>query len=119
MRYVLAAYDKTTWPAQDGQTFTEAVAPAAWREGSRLADCAHHLWNALHSTLPDGYAGPIEFPMQSIALSARQILLRAGGSQPWDEMTGGPAWHAAVASTGHARLMALISANAVRRRTAS
>ena len=118
VRYVLAAYDLTRWPGPDDPSFTAAVAPRAWEEGFRMEDCADHLWAALHELLPSGYGGPIEFPMQSIALSARQVLLRAGTSD-WAQASGAAAWEAAVADTGHQRLMAIVSAHSRRRPVAA
>ena len=114
VRFVLAAYDNTPWPSATDPSFTAAVAPRGWEEGLRLVDSAEHLWTALHELLPSGYGGPIEFPMQSIALSARQILLRAGTGH-WEQATNSTAWQAAVADTGHQRLMSIVSAHSRRR----
>ncbi len=117
LRFVLSGYDEgTEWPAGSGVSFTAGLAPDAWREGFRMADQAEALIRALELELPPRYAGPMEFPMKTIAQSARHVLLRvAGGTDPQD-VTSETALRDIVSHCGHQALMAIVSAAAPRLR---
>ena len=117
LRFVLSGYDEgTEWPAGTGLSFTAGLATQAWDAGFRMADQAEPLWRALELELPPRYVGPMEFPMKSIAQSARHVLLRvAGGADPAD-VTSESALRDIVAHCGHQALMAIVSAVAPRLR---
>ncbi len=73
---------------------------------------------AMVDELPDKYAGPVEFPMKTVAHAARHALLRvAGGADP-DDVMSALCLRSIVASSGHRTLMAVVTANATRLRPA-
>jgi AAA domain len=111
LRYVLSGYDEDSeWPLKSGQSFTQGLAPKAWAEGFRMTSLAGGLHQAMVEALPDRYDGPIEFPMRTVAMSARHALLRiAGGADPSDLMSTA-ALRTIVEGTGHTMLMAVVTA---------
>lgn len=111
LRYVLAGYDDgAEWPKGSGLSFTQGLAPRAWEEGFRMAALAEPLQQAMVDALPERYEGPIEFPMRSVAMSARHALLRiAGGADPSDLMAVSTL-RSIVEGTGHTMLMAVVTA---------
>lgn len=115
LRYVLSGYDLgTEWPPKSGISYTQGVASSHWEQGFRMEDQADSLWQALQDELPGKYAGPIEFPMKTIAKSARHVLLRiAGGADP-EDVGSLQSWRSIVAGTGHRTLMAIVTAAAPR-----
>ncbi len=119
LRFVLSGYDDgTEWPPGSALSFTAGLAPKAWAAGFRMAAHADALMQAMVDELPDKYAGPVEFPMKTIAHAARHALLRvASGADPEDVMSA-PSLRHIVASSGHRTLMAVVTANAARLRPA-
>ncbi len=117
LRFVLSGYDEgTEWPPRSGMSFTAGLAPRAWSEGFRMADQAEPMMRALELELPPRYAGPMEFPMKTIAQSARHVLLRvAGGADP-EDVTSESSLRDIVVHCGHQALMAIVSAVAPRLR---
>lgn len=115
LRYVLSGYDEgTEWPKDSGIGYTEGLAPGPWAEGFRMASLAENLHQAMVDVLPDRYDGPVEFPMKTVALSARHALLRiAGGADPCDLLRT-ETLRSIVERTGHRTLMAVVSANTSR-----
>ena len=111
IRYVLAGYDEDSeWPLGSGLSYSAGLAPRAFEEGFRIANYSAELWDMLHECLPIGYSGSSEFPMQSITLAARQVLLRvAGAASRWDNCVDLDSWRGAVLSSGHKKLMGLVS----------
>ena len=120
LRYVLSGYDEgAEWPKHSGLSFTQGLAPQAWADGFRMASLAEGLHQAMVDALPDRYDGPIEFPMKSVALSARHALLRiAGGADPGDMMKTATL-RRIVEGTGHKALMAVVTAITPRLRKSS
>lgn len=117
LRFVLSGYDEgTEWPKRSGVSFTAGLASRVWTDGFRMASLAEGLMQAMRDELPDKYDGPIEFPMKTIAQSARHVLLRiAGGADPADVMSQHSLRHI-VAGCGHMALMAVVTAAAPRLR---
>jgi hypothetical protein len=111
LRFVLSGYDQgTEWPKRSGVSFTAGLAPTAWAAGFRMADQAEGLMKAMQEELPAKYEGPIEFPMKTVAQSARHALLRiAGGADPQD-VTSAASWRNIVSGCGHKALMAVVAA---------
>jgi hypothetical protein len=111
IEYAFAGYDEDSeWPAGSGLSYSAGLAPRAFEEGFRISNYSARLWDMLHECLPMGYGGAKEFPMQSITLAARQVLLRvAGASSNWEEAVDLGAWRDAVLNSGHKRLMSLVS----------
>ncbi|MEX8492677.1 ATP-binding protein [Sphaerotilus sp.] len=119
LRFVLSGYDTgTEWPPRSGISFTAGLAPEAWAAGFRMAALAEGLMQAMVDELPAKYEGPIEFPMKTVAQSARHALLRvASGAEP-DDVMSVTSLRNIVANCGHKMLMAVVTANATRRRPA-
>jgi hypothetical protein len=115
LAFVLSGYDDgTEWPHDSGISFTQGVIPSAWDCGFRMKTLAHGLFEAMTQELPDKYQGPIEFPMKTVAQSARHVLLRiAGGAEPADVTSDG-SLRAIVRGCGHRQLMAMVTALAPR-----
>src|SRR3990167_6885116 len=111
LRAVLLGYDEDSeWPAGSGNAYTAGIAPRPFDAGLRLSDYAAQLWTALFQNLPSGYKGPHDYPMQSVALAARNVLMRlAGSGAAWENCVTQDAWNQAVAMTGHKAHMALVS----------
>lgn len=112
LKFVLSGYDEgTEWPQGSGRSFTAGLAPEAWAAGFRMAEQAEGLFQAMQDDLPTKYAGPLEFPMKTVAQCARHALLRiAGGANPSD-VTSPASWRDIVAGTDHRALMAIVSAS--------
>jgi hypothetical protein len=72
------------------------------------------LLQAMLDELPSRYQGPHEFPMQTIAMSCRHVLLRIAGGADWRDVTRPQSMRSIVAGCGHKTLMALVSAVAPR-----
>ena len=119
LRAVLLGYgEDSEWPVGSGTSYTAGIAPGPFASGLRLSDYAPQLWTALFENLPRGYNGPEDYPMQSVALAARNVLLRVAGSESgagWEKCVSQAAWTEAVAMTGHKAHMALVSLYAGRR----
>lgn len=111
LRAVLLGYDEDSeWPAGSGTSYTAGIVPRPFEEGLRLSDYATQLWTALFENLPSGYKGPFDYPMQSITLAARNVLMQlAGSGAKWEGCVAQDAWNQAVAMTGHKAHMALVS----------
>ena len=62
--------------------------------------------------LPPNYAGPLEFPMKTIAHCCRHILLRIAGGADWRVVTRPENLLGIVAESGHRQLLALVTATA-------
>lgn len=118
LKAVLLGYDEDSeWPAGSGITYTAGIAPRPFEAGLRLSEYTPHLWTALVKNLPSGYKGPEDYPMQSITLAARNVLMQlAGAGSKWEECVTQDAWNQAVAMTGHKTHMALVSVYAGQRR---
>lgn len=117
LRFVLSGYDEgTEWPEHSGLSFTAGLAPAAWAQGFRMADQAQALMQAMQEELPPRYCGPVEYPMKTIAQSARHALLRVGSGADPGDVTSPESWRSIVAGAGHRALMAIVSAVAPRLR---
>jgi hypothetical protein len=113
LAYVMSGYDKgTEWPLRSGKSFTVSVAPKAWDEGFRMEDHAAGLMKAMVEALPSNYAGPVEFPMKTIAQCCRYALLRIAGGASWSDVTSPASWRQIVAESGHRQLMAFVTATA-------
>jgi hypothetical protein len=80
-----------------------------------MAQQAEALMQAMQDTLPPRYAGPIDFPMKTVAQACRHVLLRIAGGADIDMATSAEAWRTAVENCGHGMLMALVSATAALR----
>lgn len=117
LRAVLLGYDEDSeWPAGSGISYTAGIAPRPFEAGLRLSDYAAQLWTALFENVPSGYQGPHDYPMQSVTLAARNVLLQlAGSGNAWERCVTQDAWNRAVAMTGHKAHMALVSVYAGRR----
>lgn len=110
---VMAGYDEgTEWPAHSGLSFTAGVAPQAWAQGFRLEEHARELYDALVDGLPPNYAGPLEFPMKTVAHCCRQILLRLAGGARWQDVMAAENLRRMVDESGHRQLLALVTATA-------
>lgn len=111
LRAVLLGYDEDSeWPAGSGISYTAGIAPRSFDAGLRLSHYAELLWSALFTNLPIGYKGPLDYPMQSVTLAARNVLMRiAGKESEWEKCVTKDAWYEAVAMTGHKAHMALVS----------
>jgi hypothetical protein len=109
--FVLKGYDEDSeWPLGSGLSYSAGLAPRAFAEGFRISNYSHQLWDLLHECLPKGYSGKSEFPMQSIALAARYVLLRVAGSgSNWQNSVALQSWRDGVISSGHTKLMGLVS----------
>lgn len=117
LRFVLSGYDEgTEWPKGSGVSFTAGLAAQAWAAGFRMADQAQALWQAMTEELPPKYEGPTEFPMKTIAHSARHLLLRVAGSADPADVASSTSLRGIVAGSGHRALMAIVSAVAPRLR---
>lgn len=113
LAYVMRGYDEgSEWPPGSRRSFTEGLAPCPWAGGFRMADCAGELMQAMCDTLPERYAGPIDFPMKTVAQACRHILLGIASGTDIETSTSATAWHTAVEDCGHRMLMALVSATA-------
>jgi hypothetical protein len=117
LRFVLSGYDDgTEWPPGSALSFTAGLAQKAWEAGFRMATHAEALLQAMVDELPDKYAGPIEFPMKTVAHAARHALLRvAGGADP-DDVMSATCLRNIVAGSGHRTLMPVVTAIAARQR---
>lgn len=111
LRFVLQGYDEDSeWPVGSDTSYTAGIAPRPFEEGFRLSDYTPNLWTALHEGLPKGYKGPNDYPMQSVTLAARNVLMRLAGSDAtWKKCLTQSAWNEAVGMTGHKAHMALVS----------
>lgn len=111
LRAVLLGYDEDSeWPAGSGTSYTAGIAPRPFEAGLRLSAYAAQLWTALFQNLPSGYKGPHDYPMQSVTLAARNVLMRlAGSGAAWENCVTQDGWNQAVAMTGHKAHMALVS----------
>jgi hypothetical protein len=119
LAYVLSGYDSgTSWPVGSGISFTAGLAPKAWAEGFRMAHQAAALMKAMTDALPTHYAGPIDFPMKTVAHAARHVLLRIAGGADWHDVTSPQSWQRIVGESGHKTLMAVVSAAAAKLRPA-
>jgi hypothetical protein len=119
LAYVLQGYDEgSEWPPGSGLSFTAGLAPRAWAGGFRMADCAGELMQAMCDTLPERYAGPIDFPMKTVAQACRHVLLGIASGADVETVTSTAAWRDAVEDCGHRMLMALVSATAGMRNVA-
>lgn len=115
LAFVMSGYDHATeWPPGSGQSFTAGIAPRAWAEGFRMEAHAPALLQAMLDELPSRYQSPHEFPMQTIAMSCRHVLLRIAGGADWRDVTRPQSMRSIVAGCGHKTLMALVSAVAPR-----
>lgn len=113
LAYVMRGYDDgSEWPAGSGISFTAGLAPRPWAGGFRMADCAPELMQAMLDTLPERYAGPIDFPMKTVAQACRHVLLGIASGGDVKTATSAAAWREAVEDCGHRMLMALVSATA-------
>lgn len=116
LAYVMRGYDEgSEWPPGSGCSFTAGLAPRPWAGGFRMERQADVLMQALTDLLPPRYAGPIDFPMKTVAQVCRHTLLRIASGISVDEATSPEAWRAAVDDSGHRTLMALVSATAALR----
>ncbi|KVX76326.1 ATP-binding protein [Burkholderia cepacia] len=116
LAYVMRGYDEgSEWPAGSGCSFTAGLAPRPWAGGFRMADQAEALMLAMQDALPPRYAGPVDFPMKTVAHACRHVLLRVASGANVDSETSATAWQAAVENGGHRTLMALVSATAALR----
>lgn len=116
LAYVMRGYDDgSEWPPGSGRSFTAGLAPRPWVGGFRMEHQAAALMQAMLDTLPPRYAGPIDFPMKTVAQACRHVLLRIAGGADVDAVTTAPAWCSIVRDSGHRELMALISATAMLR----
>ncbi|MDR8032108.1 ATP-binding protein [Burkholderia cenocepacia] len=116
LAYVMRGYDEgSEWPPGSGRSFTAGLAPRPWAGGLRMEHHAGALMQAMLDRLPPRYAGPIDFPMKTVAQSCRHILLRIAGGADVDAVTTADAWRATVDGCGHRELMALVSATAALR----
>lgn len=115
LEFVLMGYDSgTEWPNGSGISFTAGVAPTAWSNGFRMAECATLLWETMVNELPSGYSGPQEFPMKTIAQAGRNILLRiASGANP-SMVISRDSLREIVTDCGHKQLMSIVGAVAPR-----
>jgi len=119
LAYVMAGYDSgTAWPPGSGVSFTAGLAAQAWSEGFRMQSQAPALMNAMTEALPPRYAGPIDFPMKTVAQACRHVLLRVAGGADWHDATSPESWQRIVADSGHRALMAIVSAAAPKLRQA-
>lgn len=113
LAYVMSGYDKgTEWPPRSGKSFTASAAPVAWEEGFRMEDQAPKLLKAMVETLPKNYAGPMEFPMKTIAHCCRNVLLRLAGGVNRQDVTSPASWVRIVEESSHRQLMSIVSAMA-------
>lgn len=113
LAYVMSGYDKgTEWPPRSGKSFTASAAPLAWDAGFRMEDHAPGLMKAMVDALPKNYAGPMEFPMKTIAQCCRYVLLRLAGGVDRRDITSPGSWQRIVEESNHRQLMALVSAMA-------
>lgn len=114
--YVMRGYDEgSEWPPGSGRSFTAGLAPRPWTGGFRMAHQAGALMQAMLDLLPPHYAGPIDFPMKTVAQACRHVLLRIAGGADIEAVTSADAWRACVEGCGHRALMALVSATAALR----
>jgi hypothetical protein len=113
LAYVMRGYDEgSEWPVGSGHSFTAGLAPRPWAGGFRMAGCADELMQAMCDTLPERYAGPIDFPMKTVAQACRHVLLHIASGANVEASTSAEAWRTAVEDCGHRTLMALVSATA-------
>ena len=98
--------------SHSGLSFTAGVAPQAWAQGFRLEEHARELYDALVDGLPPNYAGPLEFPMKTVAHCCRQILLRLAGGARWQDVMAAENLRRMVDESGHRQLLALVTATA-------
>jgi len=112
LAYVMAGYDNTCWPPGSDISYSAGLAPKAWAAGQRMEHQADALFNAMVDELPERYAGPLDFPMKTVAHACRHVLLRLAGGAEWDDVTAPESWQAIVADSGHKPLMAIVSAAA-------
>lgn len=116
LAYVMRGYDEgSEWPPGSGCSFTAGLAPRPWAGGFRMAHHAGALMHAMHETLPMRYAGPVDFPMKTVAQTCRHVLLQIASGADIDTATSPGAWREAVENCGHRTLMALVSATAALR----
>jgi len=116
----MAGYDsRTAWPPGSGVSFTAGLAAQAWAEGFRMESQAPALMKAMTEALPPRYAGPIDFPMKTVAQACRHVLLRVAGGADWHDATSPESWQRIVADSGHRTLMAIVSAAAPKLRQAA
>lgn len=74
LAYVMRGYDEgSEWPAGSGCSFTAGLAPRPWAVGFRMASYAGTLMQAMQETLPPRYAGPLDFPMKTVAQACRHV----------------------------------------------
>ncbi len=117
LAFVLDGYDQgTEWPTGSGVSFTAGLAAKAWNQGFRMADQASALMAAMTDTLGPHYNGPHEYPMKTISLASRHVLLRIAGGAGWHDVTSPSSWQSIVADSGHKALMAIVTAAASKRR---
>ncbi len=76
---------------------------------------ADRLMQAMNETLPSHYAGPMDFPMKTVAQACRHVLLHVASGRDVEIGTSPEAWRLAVENCGHRALMALVSATAALR----
>ena len=116
LAYVMRGYDDgSEWPAGSGRSFTAGLAPRPWAGGFRMEHQADRLMQAMNETLPSHYAGPMDFPMKTVAQACRHVLLHVASGGDVEVGTSPEAWRLAVENCGHRKLMALVSATAALR----
>lgn len=113
LAYVMSGYDNgTCWPPGSNLSYTAGLAPKAWAAGLRLESQADALFKAMTDELPARYAGPVDFPMKTVAHACRHVLLRLAGGADWEDVTSPESWQTIVMESGHKTLMAIVSAAA-------
>ena len=117
LAYVMSGYDEgSEWPAGSGISFTAGVVPKLWAVGFKLAMHAEPVWSELIKQLPYKYDGPIEIPMKTISTICRRILQLLASGRSIDDVFASTSISEIVEHSGHATLMAIISAGAPRGR---
>ena len=74
LRYALAGYDETDWPADSGISFTQYFFPKAYARGLRVENWAEIFWCIYLELAPPSLRSRLQVPMEHIAKAVEKIL---------------------------------------------
>lgn len=110
LRYALAGYDETDWPAGSGISFTQYFFPQAYPRGLRVEHWSEDLWGVYLDLAPPALRPRLQVPMEHIAKAVERIFRScAQRDAPEFEVTEKDL-RAAVVYTGYAVHMRAVAA---------
>lgn len=110
LQYILDGYDEhCTWPSDSNTSLTQGVVENAYDAGFRLGNYADKMWKGLIKACPEGFKGPNNFPMRSIAAGVRQKLFDIALGQPYEKACQVGAWEQTFIQVQHRSLMKVVN----------